>query len=169
MKITVIGNSNTEIIIKAPFVPGPGETSVGETFSMAPGGRESHQAVAAARAGGDVTFVSRIGMDVFGEQALQMLRQDGINTSFIIQDKTASSGVASIIVDTNGESGITVSPGANLNLSETDILNAREAIVGADLLLLQLEIPLETVKYAASMARSAGVKVILNPAPFTCQ
>ncbi|HJZ40675.1 MAG TPA: ribokinase [Bacteroidales bacterium] len=165
MKITVIGNSNTEIIIKAPFVPGPGETAIGETFSMLPGGRGAHQAVAAARAGGDVTFVSRIGNDMFGEQAVQMLQQDGINTSFVIKDHSTSSGVASIIVDSNGESGITLSPGANLNLSQNDILGARDAIVNADLLLLQLDIPLDTVKFAAGLARSAGIRVILNPAP----
>jgi ribokinase len=165
MNITVIGSSNTDMIIKVPRIPKPGETVLGGKFSTAPGGKGANQAVAAARSGGNVTFVARVGDDIFGEQALKGFKEDGINTDFIIKDKDAPSGIAEIFVSEDGENSIAVALGANLNLSVYDIIAAKEAILSSDILLMQLEIPLKTVQYAAKLAFDHGIRVILNPAP----
>ena len=165
MNITVIGSSNTDMIIKVPRIPKPGEIVLGGKFSTAPGGKGANQAVAAARSGGKVTFVARVGDDIFGEQALKGFKEDGINTEFIVKDKDAPSGIAQIFVAEDGESGIAVASGANLNLSVYDIIAAKEAILSSDILLMQLGIPLKTVQYAAKFAFDNGIKVILNPAP----
>jgi ribokinase len=165
MNITVIGSSNTDMIIKVPRLPKPGETVLGGKFSTSPGGKGANQAVAAARSGGNVTFVARVGDDIFGEQALKGFKEDGINTDFIIKDKDAPSGIAEIFVSEDGENSIAVALGANLNLSVYDVIAAKEAILASDILLMQLEIPLKTVQYAAKLAFDNGVRVILNPAP----
>ena len=165
MNITVIGSSNTDMIIKVPRIPKPGEIVLGGKFSTAPGGKGANQAVAAARSGGKVTFVARVGDDIFGEQALKGFKEDGINTEFIVKDKDAPSGIAQIFVAEDGESGIAVASGANLNLSVYDIIAAKEAILSSDILLMQLGIPLKTVQYAAKFAFDNGIRVILNPAP----
>ncbi len=165
MNITVIGSSNTDMIIKVPRLPKPGETVLGGKFSTAPGGKGANQAVAAARSGGNVTFVARVGDDIFGEQALKNFKEDGINTDFIIKDKEAPSGIAEIFVSEDGENSIAVALGANLNLSVYDVIAAKEAILSSDILLMQLEIPLKTVQYAAKLAFDNGIRVILNPAP----
>ena len=165
MNITVIGSSNTDMIIKVPRIPKPGEIVLGGKFSTAPGGKGANQAVAAARSGGNVTFVARVGDDVFGEQALKGFKKDGINTDFIVKDKDAPSGIAQIFVAEDGESGIAVASGANLNLSVYDIIAAKEAILSSDILLMQLGIPMKTVEYAAKLAFDKGIRVILNPAP----
>ena len=165
MNITVIGSSNTDMIIKVPRIPKPGEIVLGGKFSTATGGKGANQAVAAARSGGNVTFVARVGDDVFGEQALKGFKKDGINTDFIVKDKDAPSGIAQIFVAEDGESGIAVASGANLNLSVYDIIAAKEAILSSDILLMQLGIPMKTVEYAAKLAFDKGIRVILNPAP----
>jgi ribokinase len=163
--ILVIGSSNTDMIVQAPRIPRPGETILGGTFNTAAGGKGANQAVACARAGGKVTFVARVGRDMFGEQALQGFRQDGIDVTYVKQDDTAPSGVALIIVDEHGENSIAVASGANNNLGKADLEAARAAFQTADTVLMQLEIPLETVEAAARMAREQGIRVILNPAP----
>jgi ribokinase len=165
MKILVIGSSNTEMIFKAPSIPAAGETILGSSFSMSPGGRGVNQAIAAARSGGEVIFIGRTGNDLFGEQVIQVLVQNKIDTSHVIRDKTLASGISSIVLNASGDSGITITPGANANLSEKDLLNARLAIGSGDILLLQLDIPIETIRFAADLARTSGVRVILNPAP----
>jgi ribokinase len=165
MNITVIGSSNTDMIIKVPRIPGPKEVVLGGKFSTAPGGKGANQAVAAARAGGKVTFVARVGEDIFGEQALRGFNEDGINTDFVVKDKDAPSGIAEIFVAEGGENCAAVASGANLNLSVYDITAAKEAILASDILLMQLEIPLKTVQYAAKFAYDNGIRVILNPAP----
>jgi ribokinase len=165
MKILVIGSSNTEMIFLAPGIPAAGETILGSSFSMSPGGRGLNQAIATARAGGKVVYIGRTGNDLFGEQVIKVLQQDKIDTSYLIKDKTMASGVSSIVVDARGESGITITPGANVNLSDKDLLKARSVIRSSDIVLLQLDIPIETVRFAADLARSAGARVILNPAP----
>jgi ribokinase len=165
MNITVIGSSNTDMIIKVPRIPGPKEVVLGGKFSTAPGGKGANQAVAAARAGGKVTFVARVGEDIFGEQALRGFKEEGINTDFIVKDKDAPSGIAEIFVAEGGENCTAVASGANLNLSVYDITTAKEAILASDILLMQLEIPLKTVQYAAKFAYDNGIRVILNPAP----
>ena len=165
MKVIVIGSSNTEMIFQAPDIPAAGETVLGSSFSISPGGRGVNQAIAAARAGGEVVFIGRTGNDLFGEQVIQVLKQDKIDTSYVNRDKSVASGISSIVVDAQGESGITITAGANKNLSENDLINAKDSIGSADIVLLQLDIPIDTVRFAADMARSSGAKVILNPSP----
>ncbi|HHE54315.1 MAG TPA: ribokinase [Caldithrix abyssi] len=164
-KIVVVGSSNTDMVIKVPKLPAPGETVLGSDFLMAAGGKGANQAVGAARLGADVTFIARVGADVFGEKSIENFKNEGINTDYIVVDQNSPSGVALIFVDEDGENVIAVASGANNNLSVQDVMAAREVIEKADVLLLQLEIPLDTVLYAAQLAAKAGVKVILNPAP----
>ena len=163
--IVVVGSSNTDMIIKTARIPKPGETVLGGEFTIAAGGKGANQAVSAARAGGDVVFVARVGEDMFGEQAVNGFIQDNINVEYIFHDKNAPSGVALIFVDEKGENSIAVASGANANVSPADIETAREVIAASHILLMQLEIPLESVKAAAGIASESGVKVILNPAP----
>ncbi len=165
MKIVVVGSSNTDMIVKVPRIPKPGETILGGKFSTAAGGKGANQAVAAARAGGDVTFIARVGDDMFGQQAYSGFKEDQINVGYVKTDKVEPSGVALIFVDEKGENSIAVASGANAALSPEDVNEAAELIQSADILLMQLETPLETVRRAAEIAKEAGVKVILNPAP----
>lgn len=164
-RITVIGSSNTDMVIKTSKLPVPGETIMGGTFFMNPGGKGANQAVAAARLGGDVCFIAKTGEDVFGQQARQIFESEKINTDYLVVDSHHPSGIALITVDAKGENCIVVAPGSNSHLSESNIEDAREVILGSDILLMQLEIPLDTVNYAANLAYEAGRKVILNPAP----
>jgi ribokinase len=163
--ILVVGSSNADMVIRVPRIPKPGETVLGGEFTMAPGGKGANQAVAAARAGGHVTFVARVGDDVFGERALANFEADGIDTRFIFRTPDSPSGIALINVDGRGENSISVASGANALLSAGDIEKADEAFNAADIVLLQLETPMETVRAAAKKARDRGVPVILNPAP----
>ncbi len=165
-KIIVIGSSNTDMVIKSRKLPLPGETILGGTFLMNPGGKGANQAVAAARLGGNVTFVSKTGNDVFGKEALAGFNAAKINTKYIVKDNNNPSGVALINVDENGENTIVVASGANGTLVPSDIKN--EVFSGMskqDIVLMQLEIPVETVKYVAEKACAKGARVILNPAP----
>lgn len=163
--IVIIGSSNTDMVIKADKLPAPGETILGGVFMLNPGGKGANQAVAAARMGGNVTFIAKTGNDSFGKQSIERYKQEGIRTSHIFSDPDQPSGVALISVDAKGENCIVVAPGANNTLRPDDVSQAKAEIANAELLLLQLEIPLETVQYAASLADEKGVKVILNPAP----
>ena len=164
-KIVVIGSSNTDMVIRTPRIPRPGETVLGGEFFMAPGGKGANQAVAAARAGGEVHFVARVGDDVFGQQSLDGFVSDGIHIDLILRDKDAPSGVALIIVGPDGENCIAVASGSNARLGVADVRLAKPVISSADIVLMQLESPLETVREAAVIAASAGVPVVLNPAP----
>ena len=163
-KILVIGSSNTDMTIKAPRIPAPGETILGGEFKMGPGGKGANQAVAAARLGGDVSFVCKVGKDVFGEKSLEGYRKEGIDISNVIYSDKPS-GVALIMVDDNGENCISVAPGANSDITPDDILKISDVIRNAGFVVLQLEIPVETVLAAARIAHEAGAYVILNPAP----
>ncbi|MBA2761034.1 MAG: ribokinase [Segetibacter sp.] len=164
-KIVVIGSSNTDMVIKAERFPLPGETLLGGTFFMNPGGKGANQAVAAARLGGEVVFIARVGTDIFGSQALQQFNSEGINTQYIVEDPNNPSGVALITVDAKGENTIVVASGANNALSISDINNAEAAINDADILLIQLEIPIEVVEQVTGIGKTKNLKVILNPAP----
>jgi ribokinase len=164
-QIVVVGSANTDMVIKVDRIPGPGETVIGREFVMAAGGKGANQAVAAARLGAKVAFVARLGADTFGDRALAGYEGEGIDTSYIVRDPEAASGVALIFVDDAGENSIAVASGANARLTPQDVNRAREAIVGADVLLVQLEVPLEAVSRATELAHDAGVPVILNPAP----
>lgn len=163
--IIVIGSSNTDMVIKTQKLPAPGETILGGTFLMNPGGKGANQAVAAARLGGKVTFITKRGNDLFGNQAVGLLMREGIDTQYIIKDPDLPSGVALITVDSAGENIIVVAPGSNGNLLQEDI---PESVFGSgnfDILLLQLEIPISTVEYSAVIAMKNNTRVILNPAP----
>jgi ribokinase len=163
--IVVIGSSNTDMIIQLDHIPRPGETILGGEFTTAAGGKGANQAVGATRAGGQVTFVARVGPDMFGDQAIAGFQRDGIATEFVFRDKMAPSGVALIFVAKDGENSIAVAGGANGRLSPADVRKAKPVIVKASALVMQLETPLETVQAAAGLAAKAGVRVILNPAP----
>ncbi len=164
-KIVVVGSSNTDMIIKVPWLPKPGETILGGKFSTAAGGKGANQAVAAARAGGYVIFLARIGDDMFGQKAKEGFIKDKINVEYVLTDESEPSGVALICVAEDGENIIAVAGGANTNLSPSDIQKQSDVISSADILVVQLETPLETVHQAVSIASAGGVKVILNPAP----
>lgn len=164
-KILVVGSSNTDMVIKARHLPRPGETIMGGTFFMNPGGKGANQAVAVARLGGQVTFICKTGSDIFGHQSQQLFEEEGINTSYIFSDSEHPSGVALITVDDKAENCIVVASGANANLLPSDLIKAEEAIEQADLVLLQLEIPMQTVEHVVETAFRMGKKVILNPAP----
>lgn len=164
-QILVVGSTNTDMVIKAAHLPRPGETILGGTFFMNPGGKGANQAVAIARLGAPVTFICKTGTDIFGHQSQQLFEAEGINTSYVFSDPQNPSGVALISVDDKAENCIVVASGANANLTPEDLKKAEEAIDQCDIVLLQLEIPMETVEYVAKIAFEKGKKVILNPAP----
>ena len=164
-RVVVVGSSNTDMVIKSESLPRPGETVTGGEFFMAPGGKGANQAVAAVRAGAEVTFIARIGNDMFGQKALENFKKEGINTDFIVMDNQTPSGIALIFIDARGENIISVAPGSNARLSPEDVERGERAISHADVVLMELEIMVETVEQAVEMARAAGCKVILNPAP----
>ena len=164
-KIVVVGSCNTDMVIKADRLPVPGETILGGTFFMNPGGKGANQAVAAARMGGNVTLISKTGNDVFGKQSVSLYNSENIKTDFIFSDAKRPSGVALITVDSHGENCIVVASGANASLCPADIDKAGAEIESSDLILMQLEIPIDTVEYVAEIANKKGIKVILNPAP----
>ena len=132
---------------------------------MNAGGKGANQAVAAARQGGKVVFVSKTGNDVFGKQSIELYKSEGINTDYIFSDPKLPSGVALIMVDAHGENCIAVASGANGSLIPADIEKAKSEVESSDYVLMQLEIPIETVEFAAAMASAKGIPVILNPAP----
>jgi len=163
--IVVIGSSNTDMVIKSERLPAPGETVLGGSFFMNAGGKGANQGVAAARLNGAVTFVAKVGNDVFGMQAIELFKQEKINTGYIFIDEKNPSGIALINVDAKGENCITVAQGANGFLSKEDIEKARAVIEQADIILIQLEIPIETIEYVAKIAWQKNIQIILNPAP----
>lgn len=164
-KIVVIGSSNTDMVVKAKRLPVPGETILGGNFLMNPGGKGANQAIAAKRLGADVSLISKVGNDLFGMQAIEIYRSEMINTDFVFKDPVSPSGVALISVDSTGENCIIVAAGSNMNLSPEDIDKAEETIIKSDLVLIQLEIPMQTVEYAVNLAHRHGKRIILNPAP----
>lgn len=164
-KIIVIGSSNTDMVIKSKKLPSPGETLLGGTFLMNPGGKGANQAVAAARLMGNVTFVAKTGNDIFGSEAKQLFDKEHIDTRFLIKDDHNPSGVALINVDENGENCIVVASGSNGTLSAYDIHEDVFKAGPDDIFMMQLEIPVGTVEFIAQKAAGNGSKVILNPAP----
>lgn len=164
-KIYVIGSSNTDMVIKSDKLPAPGETVIGGIFLMNAGGKGANQAVAAAKLGAEVVFVSKIGDDIFGQQAIESFKNLGINTDFVFTDLKNPSGVALILVDGHGENCISVASGANGNLQISEVQKAVDKIKKGDIVLLQLEIPFLTVTETIKRCYEIGAKVILNPAP----
>jgi ribokinase len=163
--ILVVGSSNTDMIIKVQRIPKPGETILGGEFASAAGGKGANQAVGAARAGGAVTFVARVGQDMFGDKAVAGFIADGINVDYVVRDRNCPSGVALIFVGQNGENSIAVASGANAKLIPADLKKAKSAFRQSSVVVLQLETPLKTVEAAVKLAVAAGARVILNPAP----
>jgi ribokinase len=164
-RILVVGSSNTDMIVKLDHIPRPGETVIGGEFATAAGGKGANQAVAAARAGAQVTFLACLGQDQFGEAALAGFQSEGIETRYIKQVKGAASGVALICVSKHGQNSIAVASGANNRLLPVDVRNSRKPFDSASVVVMQLETPLPTVLAAAKLAKASGAKVILNPAP----
>ena len=164
-KILVVGSSNTDMVIKTLHFPSPGETILGGRFLMNAGGKGANQAVSAVRLGGLVTFVGKIGNDIFGKQAVQQLEAEGININFVSVDRVNPSGVALITVDSKGENSIVVASGSNGTLSPDDFDKANDELDKSEFVLMQLEIPIPTVEYIARIAVQKQKKVILNPAP----
>lgn len=163
-RILVIGSSNTDMTVRSATLPKPGETVLGGDFRMGPGGKGANQAVAARLLGGEVTFVCKLGHDMFGEGASKHYESCGLDTSKILwSDKP--SGVALITVDSKAENSIVVASGANADVTVSDIDSVAEIIKSSGILLLQLEIPMDAVVHAAEIAYNAGVQVVLNPAP----
>jgi ribokinase len=164
-KIVVVGSSNTDMVIKTKQIPAPGETVLGGIFFMTAGGKGANQAVAAVRLGGTVSFICKTGNDIFGKEAIISFKKENINTDFIFTDEREPSGVALITVDDNAENSIVVAPGANASLHVGDIEEIEDFIVQAEIILMQLEIPLTTVVHVAEFAAANEIPVILNPAP----
>jgi ribokinase len=164
-RIVVVGSSNTDMVVRVPALPRPGETVLGGTFFTARGGKGANQAVSAARAGGLVSFVACLGDDALGDETLAALAAEGIAVDQVRRVADTRSGVALILVDQRGENSIAVAPGANALLVPEQIDEVAERLSPDDVLLVQLETPIESVFAAASAASQAGARVILNPAP----
>lgn len=164
-KILVIGSSNTDMVIRTNTLPLPGETVLGGEFFMNPGGKGANQAVAAARSGGQVTFVTKVGNDLFGKEALEQFKQESIDCKFIQIDHLHPSGIALINVDGQGENSIAVAPGSNGQLRPEDIDAALAQADQSTIVLLQLEIPMPTIEHVIQKSYKKNLRVVLNPAP----
>lgn len=165
MKIAVVGSLNMDLVVKMERIPSPGETLLGGDFNTHPGGKGANQAVAAARLGAEVYMIGCAGNDAFGNELRTSLENDGINTSYVVEHPKAATGVALIQVDRQGKNSIAVAPGANLKLTGLDVQKALFDIGEIDILILQLEIPLQAVYSALLLASNKKIKTILNPAP----
>ncbi len=164
-RIVVIGSCNTDMVINTERLPLPGETIIGGNFFMNSGGKGANQAVAAVRLGGSVSFMAKVGNDHFGSRSIEQYKAEGIDVEHILIDSDMPSGVALIMVDANGENCIAVASGANAMLRPEDVDHALGMIERGDIVLVQLETPLDTVEYVARIAKERGKRVILNPAP----
>jgi ribokinase len=164
-KICVVGSSMIDLISRVPRLPKLGETLFGSSFHLGYGGKGANQAVMAAKLGAHVTMVTKLGRDVFGEGTLKNYREQGIDSTHVLFDDSLFSGVAPIFVDDSARNFIVIVPGANTGLSPADAQAARQAILDADILICQLEIPVETTLEAFRIAKSGNVRTILNPAP----
>lgn len=163
-KIICIGSSNTDMVVRSERLPRPGESVIGGGFVMAGGGKGANQAVAIARMGHKVIFAAAVGEDMFGDEAIARYRQYGVDTSYIVRKKTPS-GIALIMVDAAAQNSISVALGANSELSVADVMPALDLIEPNDIVLMQLEIPMETVAACVAVAAAKGARVVLNPAP----
>ena len=165
-RIVVMGSLNIDLVVQAPRIPKPGETIIGASdLQRIPGGKGANQEYGAAKLGADVALVGRVGNDMFVERLIKNLGKVGIDIRHVTRDSRASTGVAIIVVEESGQNSIVVSSGANKHVSPKDVSQAEEVIRSANLLLLQLEIPLAAVYKAAQLAQHHGVRIVLNPAP----
>ena len=164
-KIIVVGSLSVDMIIQSSHLPKPGETIVGGTYIQVTGGKGANQAVGASRLGADVSMVGRIGSDANGDIVRENLTIDGVNQDHVKSDSEGATAIAFILVDEAGENSIVVASGANMELTTADVDEAAGLFDSAEILLLQLESPIETITHAAQLAQQKGVTVILNPAP----
>jgi ribokinase len=165
-RIIVVGSIHMDFTILVNRLPKTGETVIGRSYKMSPGGKGANQAVAVARLNAEAYMVGRVGNDYLGSILIESMSKSGVNVDFVKKDSTTHSGLAFITVDSKGRNTISVAPGADLTITKEDIEEAINAIKKVDMMLLQLEIPLEVVTYAAKKAFENDIKVILNPAPY---
>ena len=163
--ICVVGSTNMDLISRVPRLPRLGETLHGRSFHLGYGGKGANQAVMAAKLGAHVSMVARVGNDVFGEGMLRNFQAQGIDTTHVTVDEALSSGVAPIFVDDNAQNVIVIIAGANGTFTPADVQAARETILASSAVVCQLEVPIETTLEAFRVAKSGGVRTILNPAP----
>ena len=164
-RIAVVGSLNMDLVVRVPRMPVPGETLIGHDFHVIPGGKGANQAVAAARLGAQVTMIGRVGDDDFGRAQQRNLAQEGIDVTHVSVDPEEATGIALITLDAAGQNSIILAPGANMRLTVAHVEAAAQTIADAEILICQLESPLEVVTRAIELARAQGVRVILNPAP----
>ena len=164
-KIAVVGSLNMDLVIRTPRLPAPGETILGREFTTAPGGKGANQAIAAAKLGASVAMVGRVGSDGFGRTLREGLSADAVDITHVFTDDYAATGVAVIQVDDQGQNTIVVASGANAQVTRADVDKSRAVLTSANALVVQLEVPLNTVAHALQLARGAHVLTILNPAP----
>jgi ribokinase len=164
-KITVIGSTNVDFLIKTEKLPGFGETVTGGVFFQNYGGKGANQAVGAARAGGNVTFVTCLGEDLYANTLLENFNKDGIETSFVFKDRDEATGSALIMLDKDGNNYLSVASGANYKLAPYHIDKAKNSILEADMIIMQMEIPFETTSYVFDLAARHNKKVLFNLAP----
>ena len=164
-KVTVVGSLNVDLVCRAPRRPSKGETLIGDAFDIFTGGKGFNQATAAARLGAEVTLIGSVGADLFGDMLLTATENEHINSRFVTKRRNVGTGVATIVVDPDGDNSIIVVPRANMALTTIDIDAAADDIANADVLLLQLETPIAASEHAAAIAKAHGTTVILNPAP----
>src|SRR5246127_3352792 len=164
-RVAVIGSANIDLTTFAERFPKPGETIFGQRFDLGFGGKGANQAVAARLCGADVFMVARVGSDLFGPATIENFKKLGIDASHVKQVEGLSSGVAPIFVEPNGQNRILVVKGANDALKSADVDDAADVLRSVDCIVLQFEIPVETVYYTISFARKHGIRCILNPAP----
>ncbi len=167
--ILVVGSINMDLVVRSPHMPAPGETVLGDGFVTNPGGKGANQAVAAARLGGQCAMIGRVGDDEFGRTLAAALTAENIDCSNVLTTKNVPTGVAMIVVDSRGENSIVVASGANYRLSPDDLFCREEAFARAAIVVLQLELPLPTVRAACDLARRNGCRIVLDPAPATTQ
>jgi ribokinase len=165
MSIAIVGSINVDVTAYAPTLARPGETVLGDKYLLGLGGKGANQAVAAAKLGSSVSFIGRVGEDRFGDKAIEELERYGVDTSLIRRDPGQATGIAVIAVDARGENAITVIPGANMALEQSDIERGREALSSASVVMLQLETPPFTSLAASAVARAARARIIFDPAP----
>lgn len=165
MSIVVIGSLNMDMVVRTNRAPNAGETLMGQAFALSPGGKGANQAVAAARLGAEVSMIGRVGKDTFGSEMLEIIKQEGIHIEHISVSETEATGVASIVIEEDGENRIIVVPGANIDLFVEDIQALESVISQAEMIVLQLEMELAMSEYAIAIAHRHGIPVILNPAP----
>ncbi|MBS3733923.1 MAG: ribokinase [Phycisphaerae bacterium] len=167
--ILVVGSVNMDLVVRCAAMPAPGETVLGDAFCTSPGGKGANQAVAAARLGARCTLIGRVGDDAFGRELLDNLTSEDVDCEHVLPTPEARTGAATIVVDGNGDNAIVVAGGANRSVTPDDLFTRAELFAAADVVLLQLELTLPTVRAAIDLARRHGCRTVLDPAPAPCR